>query len=311
MIMKKIFIVLTAVAMTAISVSAQDLATATETFNNGAMELQMDNKEAALANFQSALQMATALGEEGNDIAVNCKNTIPALIFSIAKDLIKAENFDGAVAKLNEAIASAKEYGNAEVEADAASFIPQVFMQQGTSALKAKDMATALSAFSKVTELDPTNGNAFLRLGMAYSAAGKTDEAVAAYESAAANGEEKDAMKQLSTLFVRKASAALKGKNYAGAVEAALKSNEYLANANAMKIAGTASQFLKKNADAITYLKKYLELAPTAKDGNKMKYTIAALAQTEGDKETAKAFYQQILSDPNFGATAAEMLKVL
>ena len=51
--------------MTAISVSAQDLATATETYNNGAMELQMGNMEAALTNFQSALEMAEALGEQG------------------------------------------------------------------------------------------------------------------------------------------------------------------------------------------------------------------------------------------------------
>ena len=49
--MKKIFLALTAVVMTVISVSAQDLATATETFNNGAMELQMGNMEAALTNF--------------------------------------------------------------------------------------------------------------------------------------------------------------------------------------------------------------------------------------------------------------------
>ena len=309
--MKKIFIAFTAVVMTAVSVSAQDLAQATETFNNGAMELQMENKAAALANFQSALQMATALGEQGAEIAANCKNTIPALVLSIAKDEIKASNFDAAVEKLNEAIAIAKEYENADVAGDAETLIPQVFMQKGNTALQAKDMATAFAAYTKVVELDPTNANAYLRLGRVLGATGKVEEAVAAYEKAAANGEETDAKKQISTLFVKKASAALKAKNYAAAIESALKSNEYLENANAMKIAGTASQFLNKNADAISFLEKYLELSPKAKDGNQMKYTIAALAQTAGDKAKAKEYYQQIVTDPKFGATALEMLKAL
>ena len=98
--MKKIFLLFTAAVMTAGVVFAQDINQATENYNNGAMELQMGNKESALNYFQTALTMAEALGEEGTDIATNCKNTIPAIMASIAKDLIKAENFDGAIAQL-------------------------------------------------------------------------------------------------------------------------------------------------------------------------------------------------------------------
>ena len=102
--MKKIFLMLVAAAMTALTVSAQDIAQATENYNNGAMELQMGNKDAALNYFQTALTMAEALGEEGAEVATNCKNAIPVLMVSIAKDLIKAENFDGAIEQLNKAI---------------------------------------------------------------------------------------------------------------------------------------------------------------------------------------------------------------
>ena len=89
--MKKIFLLFAAAVMTAGVVFAQDINQATENYNNGAMELQMGNKESALNYFQTALTMAEALGEEGTDIATNCKNTIPAIMASIAKDLIKAE----------------------------------------------------------------------------------------------------------------------------------------------------------------------------------------------------------------------------
>jgi hypothetical protein len=69
--MKKIFLMLAVAAMSALTVSAQDIAQATENYNNGAMELQMGNKDAALTCFQTALTMAGALGDEGADIVAN------------------------------------------------------------------------------------------------------------------------------------------------------------------------------------------------------------------------------------------------
>ena len=309
--MKKIFLVLTAVVMTAISVSAQDLATATETFNNGAMELQMGNMEAALTNFQSALEMAEALGEQGAEIATNCKGAIPQVMFSIAKGNIKEENFAGAIAQLEATIEAAKKYENAEIAAEAAEFIPQVYMQQGNTALKAKDMATALTAYTKVVELEPANGNALLRLGQVYTATGKIDEAVATFEQAAANGQEKTANKQLSNIFLKKAQAAVKAKKYTEAIDFATKSNSYLESGNAYRMLASAYQQLNKPADCIASYEKYLELTPNAKDANGVKYTIAALAQTAGDKEKAKAYYQQIVTDPQYGATAQQMLQTL
>ena len=198
--MKKIFLLFVAVAMSAGMVFAQDINQATENYNNGAMELQMGNMEAALTNFQSALEMAEALGEQGAEIATNCKGAIPQVMFSIAKGYIKEENFTGAIAQLEATIAAANTYENAELAGEAAEFIPQVYMQQGNTALKAKDMATALAAYAKVVELEPTNGNALLRLGQVYTATGKVDEAVATFEQAAANGQEKTANKQLSNM---------------------------------------------------------------------------------------------------------------
>ena len=97
----------------------------------------------------------------------------------------------------------------------------------------------------------------------------------------------------------------------ADAIANADKSNAYLENATAMKVAGTAASQLKKNEDAIKYLEKYLELSPNAKDAAQMKYTIAATAQVLGDKAKAREYYQQILSDPKFGPTAKQQLEAL
>lgn len=302
---------LAAVAMTAGIASAQDINSVTETYNNGVMELEMGNKEAALGYFQAALSAAEALGEEGMQIADNCKNTIPVLMSSIAKDLIKAEQFDAAIEQLNKTIEACNLYGNTAEADECRTLINQTLMAKGNSLINSKDFAGAIEVYSQLLAADPTNAMASLRLGMAYGATGNTEAAEAAYLVAAENGQQKNAYKQLSTLFVKKAAAVLKTKNYAEAIELALKSNGYLENANAMKIAGTAASALQKNEEAIQYLEKYLELSPNAKDAAQMKYTIAATAQILGDKEKAKAFYQQILTDPKFGPTAQEQLKTL
>ena len=309
--MKKIIMFFAAVAMTAGIASAQDINSVTETYNNGAMELEMGNKEAALGYFQAALTAAEELGEEGMQIADNCKNTIPVLMNSIAKDYIKAEQFDAALEQLNKTIEAAGLYGNAEVAEDAKALINQTLMAKGNDMINNKDFAGAIEVYNQIMAAEPANAMAALRLGMAYGAAGNIEEAEKAYLVAAENGQDKNAYKQLSNLFVKKAAAVLKTKNYAQAVEFALKSNEYLENATAMKVAGTAASALQKNAEAIQYLEKYLELSPNAKDAAQMKYTIAATAQVMGDNAKAKEYYTMILSDPKFGPTAKQMLETI
>ena len=309
--MKKIFLSLAAAVMAAGIMSAQDINAVTEVYNNGAMEIQMGNMEGALAHFQNALTMAEALGDEGAEIAANCKGTIPALMLSIAKNMIKSEDFDGALEQLTKTIEAATAFENADVTADAQELVPQVYMQKGNNLIKAKDFAGAATVFEQLVASDPANGMAHFRLGQAYASMNKVAEAETAYVNAAANGQASNANKQLSNMFAKKAAASLKAKKYADAVAEAEKSNSYLENATAYKVAGTAASQLKKNAEAITFLEKYLELSPNAKDAAQMKYTIAATAQTMGDKAKAKEYYQMITTDPNFGPTAQQMLQTL
>lgn len=309
--MKKIYLMLAAAFMTAGIASAQDINAVTEIYNNGAMEIQMGNIEAALGHFENALAQAEALGEEGAELAANCKSTIPVLMLSIAKDQIKADNYDGALEQLAKAIEKAKEYDNAEVVADAEELIPQVHMQKGNNLIKAKDFAGAVAVFEQIVAADSTNAMAALRLGQSYMATGKTAEAENAYLLAARQGQDDQAYKQLSNMYVKKAQAASKAKKYQDAFDYAAKSNSYLENANAYRFAASAAQQLGKNDECISNYEKYLELKPNAKDAAGVKFTIAALYQQGGNKAKAKEYYQMVASDPQFGPSAQEQLKTL
>ncbi len=309
--MKKIIIVLASLALFAGVASAQDMAQATETYNSGAAALSDGDKAKALELFLQALKEGEACGEDGAELVGNCKSIIPTIKLSIAKDYIKASDFETALTSLAEAVQAGKTYGSDEVIAEAEELIPQVKMQKATDLYQAKSFVEAAAAYKEVLDAEPTNGQAALRMGMALNQAGDKDGAIAAFETAAANGQESVAKKQISTIFLKQGASLLKAKKFAEAAENAVKATEYDDNAQAYLIAGQAYQNLKRSSDAITYYKKYLEISPDAKNAGAITFAVAALYQQLGDKANALEYFTKIASDPKFGAQAKQQIEAL
>ncbi|MCR5071604.1 MAG: tetratricopeptide repeat protein [Bacteroidales bacterium] len=309
--MKKLIVTLAALAVAFGSAFAQDLAAVTEIYNAGAEAVSAGEKDSALKSFEEALKLAEALGEEGQEVVANCKNIIPNLKLSLAKDLVKAAKFDEAVAALEEVEKVAEAYEAFSVADEAKGLVPQVKLSKANGLYKAKEFDAAAAAFQEILDADPTNGSAAFYKGAALVGAGKNEEAKAAFELAAANGQEANAKKQLGTLYLKEASADLKAKKYADAVAAAVKANEYAPNAQALQLAGQASQAAGKNNDAIKYFEQYLEAAPTASNAGAIAYTVGALYQTAKNNVKAKEFYTKAASDPKYGAEAKKMLDAL
>lgn len=314
--MKRFFLAIAALVLSAGLMSAQDLKTATDTYNSGAEQLTMGNKTAALEKFQAAFDIAKTLEGDGvEDLVNNCKNAIASTTLSIAKEMYNNKNFDEAITKMKEAEAKAKEFGNEEIAKEAASLIPQVEitkdMEAANAAFKAKDVAGAIAGYTKVMAADTANGVAALRLGQLLSGTGKFSEAIQYLGVAARNGQEGNAKSLLSSTYLKDAVNSLKNKNYTGAVASAVKANEFKENAQAYLIAGQASQKAGKNADAISYFEKYLEAAPTAKNAGAIAYTVGALYQQAGNKAKAIENYKKVLSDPQFGAEAKKLIDSL
>lgn len=309
--MKRIILMAAAAILAAATVSAQDLEQATNTYNNGVMALQMGDNTTALDSFKQALTMAEACGESGNDVAANCKNVIPGVMLSIAKDFIQNKEYDKAVTSLKEAATVAKEYGNADTETEAIELVPQVLLQKANDLLKEKDFANAVNAYNEAIAADPDNGRAYLLLGSALASSGKIAEAEAAYTKAGELGESSDATKQLANLYLRVANSYYKAKKYTEAIEAAEKSISYVdSNANTYLIAANSAQKLNDNAAAISYFEKYISM-PKARNVNAYTFTIAVLYQQTGNKEKAIEYYQKVASDQQYGTQAQEQLKAL
>ena len=310
--MKKIISTLAALALAAGYVGAQDLTEITEMYNSGAEAIAAGDKEGALKSFEQSYELAAALGEEGAEIAENCKNVIPELNLSIAKSLVNDTKYTEAIDRIKTTISVAEKFANADILAEAKDLMPKVVMQNASVLLNAKKYEEAAEAYKEVLSGDPANGLAAFRLGLALTGAGKTEEAKAALQTAAENGQQAQAYKQLANLFLKEAAADLKAKQYAKAVDAAVKVTEYDGkNSLAFQIAGQASQILNKDNDAIKYFEKYLELAPTAKNATQIAFTVGALYQKAKNNAKAVEYFQKAVNDPALGDKAKALINAL
>ena len=308
--MKKFFAAIAAFGLAATVALAQDYNEAVDAFNAGAQALET-NKTEALANFRAALEKAQAIeGEEAAELVIKCKEAIPGVLMSIAKEKINDGAYDEALTALAETEAVATEYEAAAVAEEAKTLVPNVYMRKGSTLLKEKDFAGAAVALEEVTKLTPEDSKAFLLLGQAQLQSGASAAAIASLEKANELGEAQ-AAKLLSTTYLKQGQALLQGGKTAEAIEALEKSNSYVESANAYKLIASAYTKSGKSAQAIEAYKKYLEVSPNAKDADDILFTIAATAQKAGDKATAKEYYGKLTGSAKYAAQAATQLKTL
>jgi len=291
---------------------AQDMETVVNTYNAAATALNDGDLTGALANFNTALEQASALGEDGAQIVSNCQETIPKVLLSIGKKNAEISDFDGAVDFFNQAMDKAMDFGNNDaVIAEAGKLIPQMLNAKAGALLNAKDYDAAAEAYKAVLDLDSANGAAWFRLGQALAAADKADEAIEAFTKAAENGQEANAKKQLANIYLKKAVACQKEKDMKGMLENAQLSAENNDSANAQKLIGTAALSLKQNLVAAEAFEAYLALNPEASDKAQTIYQIGTAYMGANDNAKACGYFKQIKSDAKWGEAATYYITTL
>lgn len=288
---------------------AQDMESATNLYNAGAMALNDGNIAEALTNFEKALEEALIIGPEAEELKANCQRTIPTLYLALGKEAVNAKDLDSGIEKIKVAIEKAEEYGEEGVAEEGKSLIPQIIFAEGNSKLNAGDFAGACAEYKKVVEYDPENGMAYLRLGQASLRINDEATALEALTKASEYGQDKNAQKELSRHFLKKGAAALKAKKYEEAIDAAQKSNEYQPNGQAYSLCGKAAIAAKKFDVAIEAFEAYVAISPNARDINQTFYQLATAYEAKGDKEKACGYYQQIMSDPTLGEYSTHKVK--
>lgn len=285
-----------------VAANAQDLAQATELYNNAATALKGGDKAGALEGFQKALEMTASLGEDGAALATDCKNIIPNILLSLGKDAANAKDTQKAVEYLAQAQKLGAEYGQQEIADEAKGLVPQIYIAEANGLLNEKKFAEAAAEYQKALDLDGANGVAWLRLGMAKANAADTEGALAAFAKASEFGQKAAADQQAGNIYLKAAVAAYKAKNNAATLENVLKANEY-GNKKANIYGGMAAFTLKKYDQAISLLE--------GDNSVNAKYYLARTYEAKGDNAKACENYKAITTDKNFGAYATSKVGTL
>jgi len=282
------------------SLFAQDLATATETYNSGATALNENNYATAIESFIKVLKMCEGLGEEGSSLIKECKDILPQIYLRYGKELASKRDIDQAIVQIKKAAELARSNSMEDVATEAKDLLPMLLMADADSYINEGKFPEAIAGYKKVLQQDSANATAYLRIGIAEARLNNEDGAVAAFEKAAELGEKEDAVKQLSVIYLKKSAAAWQEKNYAGALENAKKANTYCENTKGFQLAGLAALQLRKYDDAIAGLEAYYAADPQAKDKNSTLYAIATAYEAKGNTSKACGYYKQIISDPKY-----------
>lgn len=291
-------------------VNAQDVNAAIEAYNAGATAAQEENYVAAIEKLTNAMELASALGEEGASVVSDCKNLIPTLYLRQGKELAAAKNNTEALAVLAKASETATAYGDTNgVAAEAKEVCGKVYMAIANGAFNDKNFEEAIANYAQVLAIDPENGAAYLRSGLALLNTGKEEEAIATLEKAKAFGQEAAAAKQLGTFYLKKAVSAQKTKAWQNVYDNAKLSIAQNDAAQANKLLGLAAIELKKFDEALGAWTKVMESNPSAKDINTTYYRMAVSYEGLGQKGNACSYYKKLLSDPNFKSVAEYKIK--
>lgn len=287
-IMKKIFVLISAALLSCCIAVAQDMETATNLAKEANEALMGGDFKAAIEKFKAAVEAVGDSAEESAaELVASCKTGQVQAQNAYSQSLYKSGNLEGAISEAEATIALASEYGEDAIKEKAEKFKTQLHQAIAGAKIKAasaeKDPAAkgaaykaALDHLDSVLASEPENGNAFLQKGQVFNALGQKDNAIEAFLKAKEFGKADQANKQLSNLYLKSAQALNKAGKFKEAVAEALKSAEALPNANAYKIAGIASQKAGDIASAAAYLEKYLEISPNAADAPQMKAAVDA-----------------------------------
>ena len=137
--------------------------------------------------------------------------------YNAARELAQAKDYEGALAKFNEAAAGARAEGDADTERRANNVASQINNLLGNAALKAQDFAGALSYFSAAITANEANLKARYSVGLALKNLDRMDEALDHWRAVAgATGDRRTSLAAEGAIrahFVALASAALGKRN--------------------------------------------------------------------------------------------------
>lgn len=204
------------------------------TFNDGAQLVSDGSFEDAVTKFEECYNLATELGEEGNNMKTKAAEQIPALHYRMAMDNYKARDIEGAIAKFKDAMKAGNKYGDEEIAGKSEKYIPQLYNLVGKTYVRQDKSELALSSFDSALVWNPEYAQAIFNKGMVYKASDDNEKMISLMDESIKvgknTGDDKTvqaASEVMREYYSDKAIAAINSENDEVALEMSDKSLQY------------------------------------------------------------------------------------
>lgn len=275
----KSFFMLAAI-MLAFSATGQDVNQAADIFNQGNQGVKDNNYQLAIDKYQEAMDIASQLGPEGEQIVAGAKTQIPSLYYKIGIADYKDKNIDKAIGEFEKAIEFGNKYDDPETAAKAADIIPKLYYSQGNSYYSDEKYNEALESFGKSAKLSPDYSRAYWGMALVYNKIDDTEKMKESFgkalELAEAEGDADMAKKvrsNASKLLQSEGAKKLQAKEWSGALMCLNATTEFEPdNAEAYYYIALANNGMKQFDEAIAAADKGLEVAASESADIKAKF---------------------------------------
>ncbi len=157
-----------------LQIHGQSLKDAIEAYNTG-LDLADTDIKAAIASFEKSIQIASLLGEEGEEVKEQAEIQIPGLHFNFAMNHYRERNIPDAIKGFEETIEVANKYTDVNTARRSENVLHQLYTIQGNSLFRENQNEEALSMFDKALEINPQHARAHLGKGLVYRRLEDTD----------------------------------------------------------------------------------------------------------------------------------------
>lgn len=300
---KQVWIAAVALFVGSAALMGQTKEEAANSFNQGAA-MASENPAGAITALEKAVQLATAVGAEADDVKKQAVEVLPNLYLQVANNLLKNKDYPAAIKAFDATVKAGEKYDNSEVVTKSNDAVAQIFFAQAIAAMKEKNYDETVVLFDKVLAIDKENTDAALYKAEAFRAAGKFDESTAVSEALIKSATEKGdsvlagkVKKSACAAYLAKGFGLYKEKKAAEAISSLEKSLEYGETTDAynalVQICNAAKQY-DKTIEAAT---KALVLMKSATPQNKagMNYQLAVAWQAKGNVAKACEAYKNAM----------------
>ena len=210
--------------------SAQTLQEVTEARNKGAELMAASDFDGAITELEKCVDLAKKVGEEADEHRLVAEGALPNLYLQKADKVTSTRDYPAALKALDDVVAAAEKYNNADVKAKAEKNIPQLYYAMGAADYSAKKYDDAVKNLDQAIARDPNMAGAYFIKGVCYQTL-KDESKMAenyklAIEKGTANGDASTTQKakgQLSKYYYNAGIVARKAQKWDDAIAAFTK----------------------------------------------------------------------------------------